>query len=122
MRVVSFALATFGLEERISGSGPKSRPSSRYRDHGSLRPRCLSESRRLSAAPNPMPSIVIDVSDPAAMDLWRTVARIAEALDGEQTRSGGRATPANDRLAVADRVGAPALCWRCKSFVPRSSL
>jgi hypothetical protein len=33
-----------------------------------------------------MPSIIIDVSDPDAMDLWRTVAKIADALDGQQTR------------------------------------
>jgi hypothetical protein len=33
-----------------------------------------------------MPSIVIDVSDPDAMELWRTVARIADALDGQETR------------------------------------
>jgi hypothetical protein len=33
-----------------------------------------------------MPSIVIDVSDPDAMALWRTVARIADALDDQETR------------------------------------
>jgi hypothetical protein len=31
-------------------------------------------------------SIVIDVSDPDAMALWRTVARIADALDDQETR------------------------------------
>lgn len=33
-----------------------------------------------------MPSIVIDVNDPDAMALWRTVTRIADALDGQETR------------------------------------
>jgi hypothetical protein len=33
-----------------------------------------------------MPSIVIAVSDPDAMALWRTVARIAGALDDQETR------------------------------------
>lgn len=33
-----------------------------------------------------MPTIVIDVSDPDAMALWRTVARIADALDDQETR------------------------------------
>jgi hypothetical protein len=33
-----------------------------------------------------MPSIVIDVSDPDAIALWRTVARIADALDDQETR------------------------------------
>ena len=33
-----------------------------------------------------MPSIVIDFGDPDAMALWRTVARIADTLDGQETR------------------------------------
>ena len=38
------------------------------------------------SAPGSIPSIVIDVSDPDAMKLWRTVAKIADSLDGRQTR------------------------------------
>jgi hypothetical protein len=40
----------------------------------------------LSAAGDPIPAIVVDTSDPAAMDLWRAVALIADALDGHDTR------------------------------------
>jgi hypothetical protein len=38
------------------------------------------------SASGSIPSIVVDVSDPDAMKLWRTVAKIAGELDGRQTR------------------------------------
>ena len=39
-----------------------------------------------SSSDSTIRSIVIDVSDPDSMALWRTVARIADALDGDGTR------------------------------------
>jgi hypothetical protein len=40
----------------------------------------------VSASANRIPSIVIDASDPDAMELWRTLAQIADAFDGMGTR------------------------------------
>lgn len=40
----------------------------------------------MSASTDPIRSVVIDVGDPDAMELWRTVLKIADGLDGERVR------------------------------------
>lgn len=40
----------------------------------------------MSASGDSTPTVVIDVTDPHAMELWRTVAKIADSLAGEKIR------------------------------------